>query len=97
MSHKSSMHEGGESSDRIVPTKCPNKHEGSWAEGVEGRRPAKEIPEPLDRCWTPSQRTSAFQCFGSACGPRTGRAYSSPRWEPCALGARARVCAGGGG
>ena len=42
MKPKSSMHVGGESDGRIIPTKCPNKRGKSRAEGTEGRRPAKE-------------------------------------------------------
>src|ERR1700736_5065581 len=45
MSHKSSMHGGGESSDCIVPAKCANKGGEPLAERMEGRRSAKEIPE----------------------------------------------------
>jgi len=45
MSHKSSVNGGGESSDRIVPTKPANKGRGLPAEQVEGRRLAKEIPQ----------------------------------------------------
>src|SRR5258708_32050563 len=45
MSHKSSMHGGGESSDCIVPAKCANKGGEPSAERMEGRRSAKEILE----------------------------------------------------
>ena len=45
MSHKSSMHGGGESSDCIVPAKCANKGGEPSAERMKGRRSAKEIPE----------------------------------------------------
>ena len=97
MSHKSSMHGSGESSDCIVPAKCANKGGEPSAERREGRRSAKEIPEH----WAdPGHRARPYrqpQSSGSACGPRTGRARLSPRWEPCALVARARVCAGGSG
>jgi hypothetical protein len=37
------MNAAEESSDRIVPTKRPNKVKKLMAEGVEGRRSAKEI------------------------------------------------------
>ena len=97
MSHKSSMHGGGESSDCIVPAKCANKGGEPLAERMEGRRSAKEIPEH----WADTGHCASLhrppQSFGSACGPIPGRACPSPRWEPCALGARARVCAGGSG
>ena len=42
MSHKSSMHVGRESDDRVLPTKRPNKDGKPSAEGAEGRRSAKE-------------------------------------------------------
>ncbi len=45
MNHKSSMNVGGESDDRVVPTKCPNKDGKPSAEGTEGRRSAKENSE----------------------------------------------------
>ena len=42
MSQKSNMHVGGESDGCVVPMKCPNKDGQPSAEGMEGRRPAKE-------------------------------------------------------
>lgn len=45
MNHKSSMNVGGESDDRVVPAKCPNKDGKPSAEGAEGRRSAKENSE----------------------------------------------------
>ena len=42
MNHKSNMNVDGESDDRVVPTKCPNKDGKPSAEGAEGRRSAKE-------------------------------------------------------
>ena len=45
MSHKSNMNVGGESDDRVVPAKCPNKDGKPSAEGAEGRRSAKENSE----------------------------------------------------
>ena len=97
MSHKSSMHGSGESSDCIVPAKCANKGGEPSAERREGRRSAKEIPEHWADAGHRARQSRQLQSFGSACGPRTGRACLFPRWEPCALGARARVCAGGSG
>src|ERR1700736_1142495 len=97
MSHKSSMYGSGESSDCIVPAKCANKGGEPLAERMEGRRSAKEIPEHWADAGHRARHSRQLQSFGSACGPRTGRACLFPRWEPCALGARARVCAGGGG
>ena len=55
MSHKSNRNVGGESDDREVPAKCPNKDGNPSAEGVEGRRSAKENPEQTTatqtQCW----------------------------------------------
>src|SRR2546421_4887795 len=42
LSQQSSMYVDGESDGRIIPAKCPNKGEQAPAEGMEGRRPAKE-------------------------------------------------------
>ncbi len=42
MSQTSNMHVGGESDGCVVPTKCPNNDGKPSAEGMEGRRPAKE-------------------------------------------------------
>lgn len=42
MSRKSSMHVDGESDGCVVPMKCPNNDGQPSAEGMEGRRPAKE-------------------------------------------------------
>ena len=76
MSHKSSMDGGGESSDRIVPTKCANKGGGPSAERMEGRQSAKEIPEHWADAGHCTRKRRQLQFFGSACGPtRTGRAY----------------------
>ena len=47
MSHKSSVHGGGESYSGVVPTKQPNKSGQPPAEAVEGRPLTKEnTPEP---------------------------------------------------
>ena len=42
MSQTSNMHVGGESDGCVVPAKCLNKGGKPRAEGMEGRRPAKE-------------------------------------------------------
>jgi RNA-directed DNA polymerase len=57
LSQKSNMHVGGESDGRIVPAKCPNNGEQAPAEGMEGRRPAKENIAQAPSPWTQS-RTS---------------------------------------
>ena len=49
MSHKSNMNVDGESDDRVVPTKCPNKDGKPSAEGAEGRRSTKENSGADDR------------------------------------------------
>ena len=97
MSHKSSMHDGGESSDCIVPAKCANKGGGPSAERMEGRRSAKEIPEHWADTGHRARPHRQPQFLRECVRTQTGRACSSPRWEPCALVARARVCAGGSG
>jgi RNA-directed DNA polymerase len=52
MSDKTSMHAGGESDERVVPTKRSNKEEQSCAESVEGSRSTKGNTEE-----TPTLRT----------------------------------------
>ena len=42
MSRESNMHAGGESDGCVIPTKCSNNGGQPLAEGMEGRRPAKE-------------------------------------------------------
>src|SRR5207245_7556406 len=57
MSHKSSMHEGGESYSGTVLTKQPNKSGIPPAEVVEGRPLTKEnTPEP-NSCRTPCRES----------------------------------------
>jgi hypothetical protein len=97
MSHKSLMHGNGESSGRIVPTKSANKGGGPQAEQVEGRRSAKEIPRHGPLLDTVPENTRAIQCRREHVQSHRAWACLSPRWEPCALVARARVCAGGSG
>jgi len=55
---KSNMHVDGKSDGRAVPTKCPNKSGNPLAEGMEGRRPAKENTEQTT--------TSQTQSWGDA-------------------------------
>ena len=54
MSHKSNINVGGESDDRVVPAKCPNKDGKPSAEGAEGRRSAKENSEQTTASQTQS-------------------------------------------
>jgi len=51
---KSNMHVDGKSDGRAVPTKCPNKSGNPLAEGMEGRRPAKENTEQTTASQTQS-------------------------------------------
>src|SRR5207253_969129 len=51
---KSNMHVDGKSDGRAVPTKCPNKSGNPLAQGIEGRRPAKENTEQTTACQTQS-------------------------------------------
>src|SRR5256886_7171623 len=48
------MHVDGKSDGRAVPTKCPNKSGNPLAEGMEGRRPAKENTEQTTASQTQS-------------------------------------------
>jgi len=57
MSGKSLMNDGGESHCGIVPTKQPNKGEGSSAEAVEGRPKTKENTQQPNLCRTPSRES----------------------------------------
>jgi hypothetical protein len=66
MSHKFLMHDGGESSDCIVPTKSANKGTELPAEQLEGRRSAKGIPRHGPMLDTEPENTGAIQCCGSA-------------------------------
>lgn len=54
-SDTSLMHGHGESYGGIVPAKQPNQSEGSPAEAVEGRLPAKENTQQPDPRRTPSR------------------------------------------
>ena len=91
---KSGMYVCGESSDCIVPAKGANKGQGTARRSTrrEGSRPRRF--SGTGRCWTQSQDTSVhYSAIGRTCGET--RACLSPRWEPCAIGSQARVCAGG--
>lgn len=53
VSHTSDIHVGGESDDRTVPTKYPNKVPNfGTAEGMEGRRSTKENASQTSTCRT---------------------------------------------
>ena len=95
MSYKAQMNGGGESSSGIVPAKQPNEDLGRLKEVVEERPLAKENAEQSNSCRT----YGAGACESSGL-ERVRKLASSvcrqdPRWEPCALGARARFCPGG--
>ena len=64
------------------------------AEGMEGRRLAKEIRRQGPDLDAKPEYSGALHCQRNAPIELGWRRYH-PRWEPCALGARARVCAGG--
>jgi RNA-directed DNA polymerase len=57
MSSKSLVNGGGESYCGVVPTKQPNKGDGSPAEVVEGRPQAKENTQRPNPCRTPSRES----------------------------------------
>jgi len=64
MSRKTSMHVDGESDGRVLPTKCPNKGGEPPAEGMEGRRPAKENIEQATAPRTQSRISESSGLLG---------------------------------
>ena len=96
MSYKAHMYGGRESSGGIVLTKRSNAGQGGPKGIVEGRPLAKETVRNRHPHRTPCRilRTNPG-CVAGAKGLMLRRV--TPRWEPCALVARARVCAGGSG
>jgi len=54
MSQESNMNVDGKSDGRVLPTKCSNKSGNPLAEGMEGRRPAKENTEQTTASQTQS-------------------------------------------
>jgi hypothetical protein len=95
MSYKAHRYGGRESSGGIVLTKRSNAGQGGPKEIVEGRPLAKEnvaesipAPDTVPELWANHGWV--------ACAKRLMFPSVAPRWEPCALIARARVCAGGG-
>ena len=95
MSYKAHMHGGRESSGGVVPTKRSNEGQGGLQEIVEGRPLAKEnVTQSIP---APDTAPDEWANNGwAACAKRLLLQRAHPRWEPCALIARARVCAGGG-
>ena len=57
MSHKSSMHGGGESYSGVVPAKQPNQSERTPEEAVEGRPLTKENTRQPNSGRTPSRES----------------------------------------
>ena len=95
MSYKAHMYGGRESSGGIVLTKRSNAGQGGPKEIAEGRPLAKENVDPS----IPAPDTVPDECANTRLVGVLGEAYAlrgDPRWEPCALVARARFCAGGG-
>lgn len=64
MSRKTSKHVDGESDGRVLPTKCPNKGGEPPAEGMEGRRPAKENIEQATAPRTQSRISESSGLLG---------------------------------
>src|SRR6266849_4081429 len=93
MRYKSETNVAGESSGCIVLTKCPNKARRLAAEGMEGRRLAKEIRRQGPELDSVPAEPGALYCQRNALIVSSQR-RPYPRWEPGALVARARVCAG---
>ena len=79
MIQKSNMHVDGKSDGRAVPTNCPNKSGNPLAEGLEGRRPAKENTEQTTASQTQSWG-DALTC--AVCGKQQKGTsdYSSQRY-----------------
>ena len=95
MSYKTHMHGSRESSGGIVLTKRSNKGQGGLKEIVEGRPLAKEnVKQPIPAPDTVPDEWVNTGWRATAPGRLLRRALS--KWEPCALVARARFCAGGG-
>jgi hypothetical protein len=90
ISSESNMHGSRESSGVIVPTKRSNEGQGGPKEIVEGRMLAEENGSPS----TPAPDTVPNEWVND--GWLSCASGRSSRWEPCALAARARFCAGGG-
>ena len=95
MSYKTHMHGSRESSGGIVPTRRSNEGLGGPKEIVEGRPLAKEnVSQPIPAL---DSVPDEWANNGWVAGVKRHRLRSvPPRWEPCALVARARFCAGGG-
>ena len=94
MSGKSFRYGGGESSDRIVPTKCANKGGGPSAERAEGRRSAKEIPEWRTDAGHSARERRQLRLFGSACGPTRPGVLISKVGTVCVRSASTGLCGG---
>ena len=95
MSYKTHMNGSRESSGGVVLTKRLNAGQGGPKETVEGRLPAKEnVAQLLPALDTVPDEWANHGWAACARGMSPRRA--DPRWEPCALVARARFCAGGG-
>ena len=90
MSHKTHMNGNGESYNSVLPAKQPNEGQGGPKEIVEGRMLAEENGSPS----TPAPDTVPNEWVND--GWLSCASGRSSRWEPCALAARARFCAGGG-
>ena len=56
------MHVTEESSGCIVPAKCPNKGRKLLAEGMEGRRPAKENVRQCPRSGRSARNDGCVRC-----------------------------------
>jgi len=98
-SRTSSVNGAGESDGSIVPAKHPNKSGEPPAEGVEGRRPAKEN---MGKPSTPRTQGRVGVSPGLTRVREAARQSvrfdaRHPRQEPCAVVPLARICAGGAG
>jgi len=78
------MHEPGKSDSRVVPQKVPNKAGRQVAEGLEGRRLAKEILRQGPELDSVPAEPGALYCPRNALIV-SGQRRHDPMWEPCAL------------
>ena len=96
MSSKSTMHVGGESDGREVPTKCPNNSGQPPTEGMEGRRPTKENIEQPTPPRTQSRIGESRGLLGvrEVARTRAPRRHSSKVGAVCSNSARTVLCGG---
>jgi hypothetical protein len=83
MSHKTHMHDSGESYSGVVPTKQPNKSERPLAEAAEGRLMTEEKVGQSNPNWTPSHRNGSSGLDRVREAARRNGSYGSQLAAPC--------------